>query len=106
MKSASRRWPVHIFYNVIDMALINIWVIYKVVCKSNISSKGYIQKVCKEVTGSLNDAMESMTFERCTRSSTASLLTKTERRECDSLLQKIAARVLANRAKIEKLTSV
>ena len=31
VKAASRRWPVHIFYNIIDMALINSWVIYKAV---------------------------------------------------------------------------
>ena len=82
MKAASRRWPVHTFYNVIDMALINSWVIYKAVCKSNISGKGYIQKVCREVTGSLNDAAESMTFERVTTVDPVQplLLTKTEKR--------------------------
>ena len=107
MKAASRRWPVHIFYKVIDMALINSWVIYKAVCKSNISHRAYIQKVCEDLNGSLNAAMESLNFERNTRSSTASSATrKLKIRECDILLQKIAARVLVNRAEIEKLTSV
>ena len=62
VKAASRRWPVHIFYNIIDMALINSWVIYKVVCKSNFSHRAYIQKVCEELTGSLNSATESLIF--------------------------------------------
>ena len=44
VKAATRRWSVHIFYNVIDMALINSWVIYKAVCKSNISRRAYIKK--------------------------------------------------------------
>ena len=87
MKPASRRWPVHIFYNVIDMALINSWVIYKAVCKSNISHRVYIQKVCKELTGSLNAATESLNFERTTRSNTVSSATrKLKIRECDTLL--------------------
>ena len=32
MKAARRKWPVHIFYDVIDMALINSWVIYTKLC--------------------------------------------------------------------------
>ena len=46
VKAASRRWPLNIFYTVIDMALINSWVIYKAVCKSNISRRTYVRKVC------------------------------------------------------------
>ena len=62
MKAASRRCPVHIFYNIIDMALINRWVIYTAVCKSNFSHREYIQKVCEELTGSLNSDTESLIF--------------------------------------------
>ena len=47
VKAASRRWPVHIFYNVIDMVLINSYVIYKAVCKSIISRKVYVKKYVK-----------------------------------------------------------
>ena len=51
VKAGSRRWPVHVFYNVIDMALINSWLIYKEVCKSNIARRKFIQSVCEELTG-------------------------------------------------------
>ena len=37
VKAGSRRWPTHVFYYVIDMALINSWIIYKHVCNSSIS---------------------------------------------------------------------
>ena len=37
VKAASRRWPVHAFYNVIDLAIINSWLLYKEICKSKIS---------------------------------------------------------------------
>ena len=87
MKAASKRWPVHIFYNVIDMALINSWVMYKAVCKSNIRHRAYIQKVCKELTGSLNGATESLTFEKPTRPSKACSATGKLKKKCDSLGQ-------------------
>ena len=75
VKAASRRWPVLIFYNVIYMALINSWVIYKSVCKSSISCRAYIQKICEELTGSLNGATELINFGRPTRFNTASSAT-------------------------------
>ena len=51
--------------------------------------------------------LELLTFERPTRSSTDSSATqKLKKRECDSLLQKIATHVLVNCAVIEQLTFV
>ena len=52
VKAASRRWPVHVFYNVVDMALIYSWIFYKQVCQSSISRIEFIQKVAEELTGS------------------------------------------------------
>lgn len=51
VKAASRRWPIHVFYNVLDLALINSWIIYKQVCSSKISRRIFIQKICEELTG-------------------------------------------------------
>ena len=53
VKAACRRWPVHVFYNIIDTALINSWVVYKEICQSNISRREYMQKVAKELTESM-----------------------------------------------------
>ena len=52
VKAGSRRWPIHVFYNVIDMALINGWILYKIISKTKISRRAFIQKVCEELTGS------------------------------------------------------
>ena len=52
VKAASRRWPVHVFYNVVDMALINGWILYKQACQSSISRREFIQRVAEELTGS------------------------------------------------------
>ena len=58
------------------MALIKSWVIFKSVCKSNISSKAPIQKVYEELTDSLNGATESLTSEFSTAFSATQKLKK------------------------------
>ena len=55
VKAASRRWPNHVFYNVIDLALINSWILYITVNNSLITRKQYIQKVCEELTGNIQN---------------------------------------------------
>ena len=50
MKVASRRWPFHVFYSVIDIAIINNWIAYKHLCQSKISRRDYILRVVEEVT--------------------------------------------------------
>ena len=76
VRAASKKWIVHIFYNVINLALINSWVIYKALCKSNISRRAYIEKVCKDITGILDGVTDLLTFERQRRSSTTSSATR------------------------------
>ena len=51
VKAASRRWPAHAFCNVVDMALINRWILYKQICQRNISNREFIQSVAEELTG-------------------------------------------------------
>ena len=41
----------HVLYNVVDMTLINIWILYKLVCQSSISRREFIQRVAEELTG-------------------------------------------------------
>ena len=52
-KAGSRRWPIHVFYNVINNTLINSWIIYKHVCNSSISRRMFIQRVSEELTWAL-----------------------------------------------------
>ena len=49
VKAASRRWPLHVFYNVVDMALINSWILYKQVCQSSISRREFMQSVAEKL---------------------------------------------------------
>ena len=52
VKAASRHWPVHVFYSVVDMALINGWIFYKQVCQTSISRREFIQRIKEELIGS------------------------------------------------------
>ena len=52
VKAASRRWLVHVFYNVIDLAVINSWVLCKETCKSKINRRVYMQRIAEELCGS------------------------------------------------------
>ncbi|XP_037028699.1 uncharacterized protein LOC119068939 [Bradysia coprophila] len=42
VKAASRRWPVHVFYNVLDLAAINAWILYREVTGKTISRLDYL----------------------------------------------------------------
>jgi hypothetical protein len=50
----TRRWPVGCFYNVLDMCLLNSWIVFKIANKSNISRRDYqlslIQEMCTPAT--------------------------------------------------------
>lgn len=39
VKAGSRRWPGDVFYNVIDVILVNSWVISKFACSSNVNRR-------------------------------------------------------------------
>lgn len=48
-KSSSRRWPLQVFFNVLDLAAINAWVLYKEVTKQKISRQDFIFKLAEEL---------------------------------------------------------
>lgn len=49
VKSSSRRWPVQVFYNILDLAAINAWVLYKETTGKTISRRKFILKMCEEL---------------------------------------------------------
>ena len=51
VKVVSKRWPIYIFYNVIDLALINSWILFQDICKSGISCRKFTKGVVEELTG-------------------------------------------------------
>lgn len=51
VKCASRRWPLHVFFNIIDLAIINSWILYRKIAGSSISRRQFMQQLTEELTG-------------------------------------------------------
>ena len=49
VKAPSRRWPVHIFYNILDLCGINAWILYKQCTNVKISRRNYLLKLSEEL---------------------------------------------------------
>jgi hypothetical protein len=49
VKSATRRWPVCVFYNILNLAGINSWILYKKVNKCDIKRKNFLIKLIEEI---------------------------------------------------------
>ena len=54
-KASSRRWPMQVFYNVLDLAGINSWILYKIVTGCNISRRMYLRKLGEELCNSMSN---------------------------------------------------
>lgn len=48
-KSGCRRWPLAVFFNIIDLAAINAWILYKKVTHSNVSRRKFLHDLSSEL---------------------------------------------------------
>ena len=67
VKASSRRWPVHVFYNILDLAAINAWVLYKEVTGKTITRQDFILQLAEELSAAYakerqTKALSSETF--------------------------------------------
>ena len=49
VKSASRRWPVYVFFNILYLAGINSWILYKPTTGENITRKEFLFLLADEL---------------------------------------------------------
>lgn len=49
VRSCTRRWPVHVFHNILDLAAINAWIIFKLVTGIKISRRNFILNLAEEL---------------------------------------------------------
>ena len=49
VKASSRRWPVQVFYNVLDMAAINSWILFRESTGSKMSRRSFILQLVQEL---------------------------------------------------------
>lgn len=50
VKSGSRRWPLQVFFNILDLVGINSWILYKNLTGKNISRKDFLFRLAEELT--------------------------------------------------------
>jgi len=50
VKAASRRWPVQVFYNILDLAGINAWILFKEVTGNNITRRNFLLQLATELS--------------------------------------------------------
>jgi len=57
-KSSSRRWPVAVFYNILDCACFNSFIIYSLITKTKLTRRQFLLELIKELCNS-KDCMDS-----------------------------------------------
>lgn len=72
-KAQTRRWPVHVFFNILNIAVINSWVLYKEVNNSNIPRRNFIVQLVEE----LLEQTESFCISQSTQSNAQSSTPRT-----------------------------
>ena len=58
VKSGSRRWPLQIFFNILDLAAINAWILYNKTTGENISRNIFLFQLAEELSGKHEDSLE------------------------------------------------
>jgi len=59
-RAAARRWPVHVFCNILDLAAINAWVIYRGVTGEKMSRHAFLHQLAEELREVYKEKHESM----------------------------------------------
>ena len=59
VKAGSRRWPVQVFYNILDLAGINAWFLYKEVTGKSMRRQDFLLQLETELRKSYVAARES-----------------------------------------------
>ncbi|KAF2884476.1 hypothetical protein ILUMI_21693 [Ignelater luminosus] len=49
VKASSRRWPVHIFYNILDLAAISAYILYKEITGKKIKRRDFLLELAEEL---------------------------------------------------------
>lgn len=57
-KSKSCRWPLQVFFNLLDLAGINAWILYKQTTGENISRQDFLLKLAVELGADFREARE------------------------------------------------
>lgn len=103
-KAGTRRWPLAVFFNILDMACINSWIIFKKNTGINISRRNFIRQLTEQLTEySPGTAKQTQTAEKldkrvrcevkssCRRNLTSTLCISCKRPVCGVCLYNICS---------------
>lgn len=80
-KSGSRRWPMHVFYNVLDISAINAWILYKEVTgKKEFTRRSFISQLCEELRTPYMESKNKISGMKSTKEAKNSVENPTEKR--------------------------
>ena len=49
VKAGLRRWPEQVFYNILDLAAINAWILYNEANKTGIAQRNFILQLAEKL---------------------------------------------------------
>ena len=85
-KSLSRRWPVAVFFNILDCACINSFIIYSLVTKTKLTRRQFLLELIKELykskDGIDSSALRRVSTETPSTSNPVEVQRSRKRREC------------------------
>ncbi|XP_049440208.1 uncharacterized protein LOC125893527 isoform X1 [Epinephelus fuscoguttatus] len=81
-RAATRRWPVAVFYNVLDIATLNAWVLYRRCVVANTTRRHFILELCKQLRSEHVSASRLSTRAHAAMSSPLPTIPEQRRRNC------------------------
>ncbi|KAE8745002.1 hypothetical protein FOCC_FOCC008414 [Frankliniella occidentalis] len=84
VRCGTRRWPLHVFSNVLDFAAINAWVIYKECTTKKISRHSFIRQLANELSAA-NRSRRAISQPLATVANLPELPQSASRRKCQVL---------------------
>lgn len=108
-KAGCRRWPLAVFYNILDMAGVNAWIIFKKATGSRISRRKFLHKLSEELIdaaisenapqpylfseeGKLLKRVQCQVKLKCKRNSTSTVCMDCKRPVCGMCLANVCMR--------------
>lgn len=76
VKAASFRWPLQVFFNILDLAAINAWILYKECTGSKFSRKDFLFQLAEELAGKEKEYQQNIDYNQPSPS------TSQERKTC------------------------
>jgi hypothetical protein len=63
-RAAARQWPVYVFYNILDLAAINAWIIYRGVTGKQMSRHAFLHQLTEELREVYKEKRESIVLKQ------------------------------------------